>query len=248
VRPRRLEPDVARLFHLHSSHSRLRLAEGQLDEDRRPLSRRTYPGARRFDLPGREQDREVSLGEVLARRRSVRDFELRPLELEVAGRVLSSSYRCRPGSSGPERPTPSAGALYPIELYLVTRSISGLPDGLYHYDALSHQLELRREGPLYDTLADLCLGQPMVSRANLTVVLTANCQRTMWKYGQRGYRYVWLDAGHLAQNLCLTATAEALGAVTVGAFFDAELNILLDLPAGEEDAVYIVCIGQPAEV
>jgi SagB-type dehydrogenase family enzyme len=70
----------------------------------------------------------------------------------------------------------------------------------------------------------------------------------MWKYGQRGYRYVWLDAGHLAQNLCLTATAENLGAVTVGAFFDAELNILLDLPAGEEDAVYIVCIGQPAEV
>jgi SagB-type dehydrogenase family enzyme len=129
----------------------------------------------------------------------------------------------------------------------VTRSISGLPDGLYHYDPLSHQLELRREGALYDTLADLCLGQPMVSRANLTAVLTANCQRTIWKYGQRGYRYVWLDAGHLAQNLWLTATGEALGAVAVGAFFDAELNILLDLPAGEEDAVYIICIGQPAE-
>jgi SagB-type dehydrogenase family enzyme len=239
---------VARLFHLHSSHSRVRLADGQLDEDRRPLSGRTYPGSRRFDLPDRDQAESVSLREALLGRRSVREFDPRPLGLEVVSRVLGSSYGCRPGGSGPERPTPSAGGLYPIELYPVTRSVSGLPDGLYHYDPVAHQLELRREGPLYDSLAELCLGQPMVSRANLTVVLAANCQRTMWKYGQRGYRYVWLDAGHLAQNLCLTATGEALGAVSVGAFFDAELNILLDLPAGEEDAVYVVCIGQPAEV
>ena len=81
----------------------------------------------------------------------------------------------------------------------------------------------------------------------LTVVITAIPERTTWKYGQRGYRYVWLDAGHLGQNLYLVATAMGLGPVGIGGFFDRELDALLDLPA-EERAFYLVCVGQPKEV
>jgi SagB-type dehydrogenase family enzyme len=128
-------------------------------------------------------------------------------------------------------------------MYAAIQCVEELADGLYHYDARAHQLELLHSTVLQPSLAMITLGQDMVQNANLVIIITAVLQRTMWKYGQRGYRYILLDAGHLGQNLYLVATALGLGAVAIGAFFDDELNHLLRLPA-EEKAVYLVCIGQ----
>jgi SagB-type dehydrogenase family enzyme len=242
------EADVAGLFHAHTHHERSRTTEMSLDHDREPCRFRTYPGARRTPLPGRDFAIDAPLGAVLERRRSVRAFVLRPMPLATLGRLLHACY----GIKGErdhvyERAAPSAGGKYPLEIYVATQSVEGLEDGIHHYDAHAHELEERRPGLAQPTLADICLSQEMVVGANVVVIITAIRERTTWKYGQRGYRYVWLDAGHLGQNLYLVATAMGLGPVGIGGFFDRELNDLLDLPAGEQ-AFYLVCVGQPKEV
>ncbi len=243
---RSTEADVARLYHLHTCHLRARPVEAELDGDRIPQRHRTIPGAARTPLPGRDFALDTPLGTVLSTRRSLRDHDKRPLPLETLGRLLHASYgvRGRRPGIGHDRPAPSAGGLYPIELYVASQSVEALADGIHHYDARAHALEQVRAGPVHETLVALTLGQDMIRNANLVLFLTAVWQRTMYKYGQRGYRYVLLDAGHLGENLYLTATALGLGPAGIGGFLDAEVNALLDLPPGE-DAVYLLAIGQP---
>lgn len=248
---KRIEPDVARLYHQHSSHERERSAEPEIDFLRPPARFRTYPGSTRVALPGRDFHIDMALGAALHRRRSIRDFALRPLPLETVGRVLHTSYGVRGhrlvgGEHAYDRPSPSAGGRYPLEIYLSVREVEGLADGVYHYDARAHELELRSLGPAHRTLAALALGQEMILEANLTVVITAVRDRTMWKYGQRGYRYLFLDAGHLGQNFYLVATALGLGCAAIGGFYDREVDALLALPEDEE-AIYLLTMGQPAE-
>lgn len=243
------ELDIARLYHLHSSNHRCRIPDLTVDYDRHPFRFRTYPNSQRVDLPRRDFDLQASLGEVLRQRRSVREFVLRPLELSLVSQLLHASYGVRghrkvEGQWTYDRPSPSAGGLYPLELYLATQAVEGLPDAVYHYDARAHELEIRRKGLIHPNLAKLTLGQEMIRDANLVIVITAIFERTMWKYGQRGYRYLWLDAGHLGQNLYLIAVALGLGSVSIGGFYDQEVNQLLNLPTPEEEAIYLVCIGQ----
>ncbi|WP_437752998.1 SagB/ThcOx family dehydrogenase [Sorangium sp. So ce1389] len=243
------EADIARLYHLQSAHVRSRPLEPAFDADTQPLQFRTYAGSERTPLPGRDFAIGAPLGEVLERRRSIRDFALRAMPLETLGRLLHASYGVRGARKIDaewtcDRPTPSAGGRYPLEIYVATQAVEDLPDGLYHYDARAHDLELRRGGLAHAALADLTLAQDMVLNTNVVVIITAVPLRTMWKYGQRGYRFLWLDAGHLGQNLYLVATAMGLGPVAIGGFYDDELKAFLALPA-EEDAMYVVCIGQP---
>jgi SagB-type dehydrogenase family enzyme len=244
------EADVAGLFHAHTRHERCRTTEMTLDDNRQPLRFRTYPGSARTPLPGRDFAVEAPLGAVLAARRSVREFALGPLPLATLGRLLHASYGIKgerfSGEWTYERSAPSAGGKYPCEIYVAAQQVTGLADGIHHYDARAHELELRRPGAAQPLLSDLALDQTMVVDSNLVFVITGIPERTTWKYGQRGYRYVWLDAGHLGENLYLVATALGLGPVGIGGFFDEELRALLDLPAGEEP-FYLVCVGQPRE-
>jgi SagB-type dehydrogenase family enzyme len=243
------EIDLARLFHQHTYHERSRTPAAALDGDGKPQRFRTYPDARRTPLPGKDFAIDAPFGAVLERRRSIREYELRPLPLATLGRLLHASCGIkgerRVGQWTYERSSPSAGGLYPLEIYVATQSVEGLEDGIHHYDPRAHELSLRQTGLAQPRLAGVALDQEMVTHANLLVIITGIPERTMWKYGQRGYRYVWLDAGHLGENLYLVATALGLGPVGIGGFFDRELNTFLDLPAGEE-AFYLVCIGQPA--
>jgi len=242
------EQDIARLYHINSNNVKDRISDFSVNMDRKPMRFRTYLNSKRVGLPGRDFRLDVSLGDVLQRRRSVREFHLRPLELDVLGRLLHTCYGVRGHRQVEEqwvydRPSPSAGGLYPLELYVAAQAVGGLTDGIYHYDARAHELEIRQTGIYHKEIADMTIGQQMVCDANLVVIISAVFQRTMWKYGQRGYRYVWLDAGHLGQNLYLVAVALGLGPVAIGGFFDNDLNRLLALPAGEE-VVYLVCVGQ----
>ena len=246
---RHSEPDVARLYHVHSSNVRSRISPPGANPSLRPFRFRTYPSSLRVPLPGRDLALPGDLAGALATRASVRAFQLRPMTIECLGRLLFAcngvlGTRHVDGMTAYARSTPSAGGLYPLELYIVCQSIESLPDGIYHYDARSHELERRRLGMFHGTLSDLTIGQEMIREANLVIVITALFFRTMWKYGQRGYRYVWLDAGHLGQNLYLVAQALGLGPVAIGGFFDHEVNQLLMLPA-DEDSIYLICIGQP---
>ena len=248
---RYVEPAIARLFHEHSSYVRGRSERRHDDPDlaEAPPPFRIYPGNERYALPGRDFQLETPLGQLLRSRKSTRVFERRPLESEVLGRLLHASfgvraYRDLDGERVAARPFPSAGGQYPLEVYVATQAVAGLPDGSYHYSVREHELVARRSGLIHPALADIAIHQEMVLAANVVIIITAVFERTTWRYEQRGYRHILLEAGHLGQNLCLSASALGLGTVPIGAFYDHELNTLLGLEPGEA-ALYLICCGVP---
>lgn len=199
------------------------------------------PGsARGVILPAPPAAGAMSLEEALARRRSVREFASGALTLAEASRLAWAAQ----GVTEPERRTaPSAGATYPLEVYLVAGDVKNLAAGVYRYLPGLHRLEAVADGDIRLPLAAAAVGQQWVSRAALVVVIAAVFERTTARYGKRGERYVHMEAGHAAQNLLLQATALGLGATPVGAFNDAEVARLLHLPAGATP-LYIIPVGR----
>jgi SagB-type dehydrogenase family enzyme len=243
------ETDLAGLYHLNSSNVRSKLPDLSVDEDRHPSRLRTIPGAERLPLAGCDFDIAASLGDSLARRASQRVFASSSMQQEILGKLLHAAYGIRgartvEGGRFWDRPAPSAGGLYPLELYVATQRVEGLPDGVLHFDPLARELEVISHGCVSPELAMLTLGQETLADANVVIVIAANFERTMWKYGQRGYRYVWLDAGHAAQNMYLIATALGLAVFSIGGFYDQAVGDLIGLPE-EERAIYLVCAGIP---
>ena len=144
------------------------------------------------------------------------------------------------------RGVPSAGGLFPLELYVVVCDVEGLADGLYHYNVRQHALEpLRSEGVFEEFNAALMTG-PFVRHANVVVVMAAVFPRSQKKYGPRGYRYILLEAGHVAQTLCLLAAERGLGSLCMGGFHDTQLNRFLGLDGVNEAALYSVAVGYPS--
>ena len=143
------------------------------------------------------------------------------------------------------RTVPSAGAVYPIETYLIANNVDGLEKALYHYNIESHFLEKLKNEDLSQELAHSALEQKMCSNAPVVIIWTAVFLRSKWKYGQRAYRYIYLDAGHIAQNLALSATSIGLGSCQIGAFFDDEINQILDINGFDESAIYMSVVGYP---
>ncbi|TCC42905.1 SagB/ThcOx family dehydrogenase [Kribbella capetownensis] len=145
-----------------------------------------------------------------------------------------------------DRAVPSGGGLYPLEVSLLVRSVDGVPAGIYHYVPLADGLErVRDEAVPVRLIRSLFLGQPWAAEAAVVLVFSAVCARSLGKYGERGYRYLLLEAGHAAQNVVLTATGLGLGSVNLGGFFDDELSGLLGLDAESEIVLYATAIGHP---
>ena len=143
------------------------------------------------------------------------------------------------------RTAPSAGALYPIETYVIVNNVEGLEKGLYHYNIEEHMLEELKLGDFGGELAQAALEQEMLANAPLVFVWTAIFERSKWKYRQRAYRYVYLDAGIIGENLMLSATGIGLGSCNVGAFFDNEVNKILGVDGTAESVVYLSVVGHP---
>jgi SagB-type dehydrogenase family enzyme len=190
-------------------------------------------------LPPAARQGQVSLEAALAKRRSVRDFKAQALSREQIAQLCWAAQ----GISDPEkglRTCPSAGALYPLELYVVTR------EGVERYVPSRHAMERHLTGDLRARLQAAALKQSSIGRAPATFVITAVVSRTSAKYGARAQRYVLLEVGHAAQNLLLQATTLGLGAVPVGAFEDRAVSAALSLP-GDRSVLYLVPVGVPAE-
>ncbi len=213
----------------------------------RPEPFKAYPHARRVELPEPARGDTLPLIEAIQQRGSVRRFAADPLPLRDLSFLLWCSGGVREVSRGfAFRTVPSAGGLYPIETYVVANDIAGLDRGVWHYNILAHSLELVREGDLREKAASAALGQGMAGEAPALFVWTAVLGRTLQKYGQRGYRYVYLDAGHVAGNLCLAAVSIGLGSCQIGALYDDESNDLVGVDGERESVVFMSAVGRPA--
>jgi SagB-type dehydrogenase family enzyme len=166
------------------------------------------------------------------------------MPLEVLSQLLWSTHGIT-GVLGPHelRNAPSAGACYPIEAYVVANSVVNLERGLYRYLTGDHALMLLRRGDVGSEVASAALGQRMCEQGSVTFVWTAVIPRTTGRYGQRGHRYVFLDAGHVGQNMYLAATALGYGCCTIGAFDDEMLNEVVGVDGSVEVAVYAASVG-----
>ena len=195
----------------------------------------------------------MALAEAVAERFSCRRFADAPLAAAELSTLLGTAYGIRGRVflgelEFLERPVPSGGGLYPLEVYVLARWVETLEPGVYHYAVLPHAVEQVRSLAMPARfVSELFLGQPYAAEASAVVVLTAVAERSLWKYGDRGYRYVLLEAGHVAQNLNLTAAALGLGCFNLGGFFDDDLSALLGLDADREFPLYGVAVGPPRE-
>lgn len=183
-----------------------------------------------------------SVEEALQRRRSVRSFGGAPLTIEELGQLLWAAQ----GDNNADglRTAPSAGALYPLELYIAVAAVTGLASGVYRYVPGRHQLAVWQRGSVRDVLTRAAFDQESVEQAPVVIVIGAVARRTERAYGARGARYVHLEAGHAAENLFLQAEALGLETVVLGAFQDAAMARALNLPQDTAPLV-LMPVGRP---
>ena len=236
------------LFHLNS--------EPWLNDD----AYRTAAGPQEFKRPestlaevSLPAPSSSSLTDTIRRRHSCREFSPATMPLSQLSTLLQDAY----GIAGVttfgdrtrllRRSVPSAGGLYPLELYVVLRRVDGLEDGLYHYDPLGHGARLLRRGDLFATIAPMFYTYPFFRDANAVVLVAAVFKRVQKKYGPRGYRYLLIEAGHVGQNLCLRACELWLAALCMGGFVDSAINAFVGLEPRQEGVIYTVALGYDAE-
>lgn len=216
------------------------------------MPREVEPEVRRREricLPFPRLDGEISLEKALRRRRSIREYEDAPITLRELSQILWASYGVTE-TRWSLKTTPSAGGTYPLDIYFVanprgviTEEGSYLIPGSYIYEFETHCARLVREGELRDRLYRAALEQDWVRDAPLNIVIVGVFERTTKRYGNRGVRYVWLEAGHASQNIYLQATALGLGTVAVGAFYDEDVIEIIGAEKGSP--LYIMPIGRP---
>lgn len=189
-------------------------------------------GNQEVKLPEPKRVGRLSLEAMLDQRRSIRELSDAELSLNEVSQILWAAQ----GISHAQgyRTAPSAGALYPLELYLLAAKVDGLTPGIYHYHPHAHSLSLIEKGDRRLQLAMAAYGQMWIQDAPVILVIAAEYQRTRVKYGKRGIRYVHIEVGHAAQNVYLQATALGLGTTMVGAFVDSSVAQVMELKDDHE--------------
>lgn len=200
-----------------------------------------------FYLPPPSQRGAQSLEEAIARRRSVRDFALTTITPGQLSQVLWAAQGITE-ASWKLRSVPSAGATYPLEIFVVTgeKSVDGLDEGVYRYDIDTHSLTQRHSRDVRLELAQAALNQDFIYRAPVDIVICALFDRTTRRYGTRGERYVCIEVGHAGQNIYLQATALGLATAAIGAFDDEQAREALGLEK-QYRPLYIMPVGKPRE-
>lgn len=189
---------------------------------------------------------------VLARRESARSFGPGEITLaQLAKVLLAGTAVTRPNDDSaypnPFRAAPSGGALYPLEVYAVARHVTGLAPGLYHLDPEDRELDQLRGGGSLDELAAHLIQPQLAAECAAAVLVTAVFYRTTFKYGDRGYRFVLLEAGHMVQSACLAAAAIDVAATPIGGYSDRGVDRWLRLDGLSQSTVYALLIGRPDE-
>lgn len=185
-------------------------------------------------LPTPQHRGLVSVERALAARRSIRNYNNIPLELEETSQLLWSAQGI--SNSRGYRTAPSAGALYPLEIYAAIGNVKNLAAGIYKYIIYEHALVEKAAGDLRQDICRAALHQSYIATAPVVLLLCTVNERTVSKYGERGMRYIFMEVGHAAQNVCLQAVALGLGTVVIGAFRDSDVQAVAHMPANEHPA------------
>jgi SagB-type dehydrogenase family enzyme len=156
--------------------------------------------------------------------------------------VTAKTY-LKPGIEQKLRAIPSGGALYPLELYVAAFNVSGLSPGIYHYNVEAHALEAVRTGRFSAEFGRAVFYEDMFKDVSATFVITGRIRRSFIKYGERSYRFMTLEAGHLGQNICLASFALDLGCLMLGGFFDDDIDDLLGVDGVNEMTLYTATVG-----
>ena len=238
--------NIGDIFFLKTKYDRETLGKGSLDWSKKPEIYKSYPDAKKIELPDFNFDFNKDFFQILKKRKSIRSYSKKELELEKLSFLLWSSTGILRNEHGFEfRTAPSAGALYPIETYIIINNVQDVAHGIYHYNIENHNLELLKEGDFRREAALAALHQYFLTEASVIFVWSAIFNRSKWKYKERAYRYIFLDAGHIAQNLALASIYVDLGSCQVGAFFDDEMNQLIGLDGVNESVIYLSTVGYP---
>lgn len=199
------------------------------------------PSQEIIKLPAPRHDSNFSVERALHQRRSVRSYSNNPLSLDEISQILWAAQGIT--SQGIYRTTPSAGALYPLETYIVAGNVTDLAAGIYHYKPREQKLVRDIDG---DKRADLCraaLSQGSVRNAPAVLLICAIYERMTGKYGERGIKYVHMEVGHAAQNVSLQAVSLGLSTVVIGAFSDHEVKEIANFKPNEHP-LYIIPMGR----
>ncbi len=207
---------------------------------------KTYP---RMDKVNVGKGKKTNLVKILKKRRSNRNFSREPISLKDLFQILLNSggitfFTKQDDYSTSKRNYPSAGARYPLEIYPLVINCSGIKKGLYHYNVKNNLLELLLEDDLTKWIMKALGDERWILNASVIFIITTVMDRTRIKYGDRGYRYSLIEAGHLAQNICLLATELGLGSCAIGGFIDSEVDKLLDIINQKEFTVYLIVVGK----
>ncbi len=208
---------------------------------------KSYPRFKNIKLPEPKVSNK-SLDSCIIKRTSFREFNDKPLtKQELSDMIFYSAGITNSENkfnwNQTRRAYPSAGARYPLELYLAIFNVEGLEKGIYHYNVKKHSLELMLPGDYRIKFYNL-IKQSMIKKCSSLMLISAVFDRTRVKYGDRAYRYIFLDAGHLSQNTYLKATSLDIGCCAVGGFSDDAINKLLDLDINKEAVIYLIALGR----
>ena len=240
------KPGIGDTFQQETKYQRGHLLGGRLDWASKPATYKRYPSAPKIPLNPAQTDGGAPVWDVFRKRRSVRRFQDGPLQEAELSQLLWAAQGITLVSRGfGYRTAPSAGALYPVETYLVIHAVEGIEPGVYHYGVEKHELDQLKTGDFRVAVARAALDQEIAYWANVVFIWTAVFGRSKWKYKQRAYRYVYLDAGHIAQNVALGVVALGLGSCQIAALYDDEVNALLGVDGVEESAIYMTVVGKP---
>ena len=233
-------------FQQETKYRRGHLRGGRLDWASKPAVHKRYPSAPKIPLSRPETTGGAPIWDVLRERRSVRRFQEEWMSRAELSQLLWAAQGVTQARQGfGLRTAPSAGALFPVETYAVIHTVEDIEPGVYHYAVETHELEQLQTGEFRTAVARAALDQEMAYWANVVFIWTAVFERSKWKYRQRAYRYIYLDAGHIVQNVALAAVALGLGSCQIAALYDDEANAILNVDGVEESTIYMTVVGRP---
>lgn len=198
-----------------------------------------YAKGEKMKLPKPRYTSSVSVEEAMLKRRSIRSYKNEALTIEEVSQLLWSAQGITAGWGG--KTVPSAGATYPLEIYLVVGNVKGIEPGVYHYLEETHEIVKINGKDIRKELTRAALGQEYINNAPISIVIAAKYARTTARYGERGIRYVDNEVGHCGQNIHLQCEALGLGTVVIGAFHDEQVKKILGI---KEEPRYIMPVGK----